>query len=137
MSERLNTHSAFIYVMVVIAASDRQMTDRELKTIGAIVQTVPVFQGFDTDNLISVAQGCAQMLAESNGLDAVLSRVREAVPERLRETGYALAAEVAAADGRFGPEERRLLDLIRGALHIDALAAAAIEHGARVRQARL
>ena len=53
--------------------------------------------------------------------------IRAALPERLRETAYALACDVAAADSTVTPEEARLLDLLRYELQIGKLVAAAIE----------
>jgi len=138
MTERISPQAALIYVMVVISAADRRMSDRELKMIGSIVQTLPVFRGFDPEMLVPTAEACATLMAGQNGLDSVLQRVSASLPERLKETAYALAVEVAAADGGQIPQEvLRLLELIRFALPVDALAAAAIERAARARQARL
>ena len=61
----------------------------------------------------------------------------DALPPRLRETGYALAVEIAAADLSVGAEELRLLQLLRDTLDIDKLVAAAIERGARARHMSL
>ena len=62
-----------------------------------------------------------------------LKKISEALPEKLRETAYALACDVAAADSQMTAEEARLLDLIRFELKIGKLVAAAIERGARAR----
>jgi uncharacterized tellurite resistance protein B-like protein len=61
------------------------------------------------------------------------SSIRDALPERLHETAYALACDVAAADGRLRDTELRMLQEIRDELEIDRLHAAAIERGARAR----
>jgi tellurite resistance protein len=138
MTERLTPQAALIYVMVVISAADRRMSDRELKTIGNIVQMLPVFRGFDPEALVPTAEACATLMAGENGLDSVLKRVSTALPERLKDTAYALAVDVAAADGGVIPQEvLRLLELIRFALPVDPLVAAAIERAARARQAHL
>ena len=49
------------------------------------------------------------------------------------ETAYALACDVAAADGRLKEIELQLLREIRYELNIDRLHGAAIERGARAR----
>ena len=59
--------------------------------------------------------------------------MRQYLPERLYETAYALACDVAAADGTLNESELRLLEEIRYELNIDRLHAAAIERGARAR----
>lgn len=124
---------ALIYVMVLVSASDSDMTDAEFKTIGDIVTHLPVFAEFEVDNLPSIASSCADMLQEGNGLDAALELVHKSLPEKLRETAYAVACDVAASDGKASQEELRLLEMLRHKLHVDRLVAAAIERGARAR----
>jgi hypothetical protein len=56
--------------------------------------------------------------------------MRANLPEALNETAYALACDVAAADGTLNDRELRLLEEMRYELDIDRLHAAAIERGA-------
>jgi tellurite resistance protein len=128
-----STHEALIYLMVITSASDRDMTDVELARIGDVVRNWPVFEDFKQDRLIAVAQDCQKMLHEKDGLEGVLERVAEALPERLHDTAYAAAFEVAAVDLEMRMEELRVLQLIRRQLDLDALTAAAIARGAKAR----
>jgi len=77
------------------------------------------------------------LFGEEDGLDALFGLVRENLPERLFETAYALACDVAAADGLLGEQELRFLAEIRYELSIDRLHAAAIERGARARHLKI
>ena len=97
--------------MVVTSASDRDMTDVELARIGDVVRTWPVFEDFDSDRLIGMAQDCQKILHEENGLDRCLALSRERIPERLHDTAYAAAFEVAAVDLEMRMEEVRVLQL--------------------------
>ena len=128
-----DTHSALIYTMVLVSAADRNMTDSELKTMGEIVRYLPVFRSFDPESLPRTAKECAELLGDSDGLDKALDIIVESLPERLRETAYAIACDVAAADGKATQEELRLLEILRHRLQVGRLAAAAIERGARAR----
>ena len=128
-----STHEALIYLMVITSASDRDMTDVELARIGDVVRSWPVFEDFKQDRLIAIAQDCQKMLQEKDGLEGVLERVGEALPERLRDTAYAAAFEVAAVDLEMRLEEVRVLQLIRRQLDLDTLTAAAIARGAKAR----
>ena len=128
-----STHEALIYLMVITSASDRDMTDVELARIGDVVRSWPVFEDFKHDRLIAIAQDCQKMLHEKDGLEGVLERVAEALPERLHDTAYAAAFEVAAVDLEMRMEELRVLQLIRRQLDLDALTAAAIARGAKAR----
>lgn len=129
----VNHHSALIYVMVIVSASDGVMSDRELRTIGTMTKTLPIFRDFEEHHLLPVAQECAAMLREPEALELVLRLVREALAPNLRETAYALALEVALTDSRVMLEELRVLELLRRTFGIDRLIAAAIERGARAR----
>jgi len=126
-------HAALIYVMVVVSASDGNMSERELRAIGDIIKTLPVFRDFDENRLLSTSRECAAILEEEEGLDAVLGLVRNALTERLRETAYWLALEVALTDSRVMLEEIRVLELIRRSLGIDRLVAAALDRAAQAR----
>ncbi|MGD0189545.1 MAG: tellurite resistance TerB family protein [Rhizomicrobium sp.] len=126
-------HAALIYVMVVVSASDGNMSEKEMRAIGEIIKTLPVFRDFDEHRLLSTSQECAAILDEAEGLDAVLGLVKNSLPEHLCETAYWLALELALTDSRVMLEEIRILELIRRALGIERLIAAALERGARAR----
>jgi tellurite resistance protein len=133
MTEPLNHHDALIYVMVTMSAVDRTMTDSELSRIGEIVSNLPVFQDFDQEKLVKSAEACGGVLSEDGGLDRVLVLVKSALPKKLRETAYAIALEVAAADLEVKPEETRFLEMLRDSLELDKLTTAGIERGIRAR----
>ena len=130
---RPGAHEALIYLMVVTSASDRDMTDVELGRIGEVVRTWPVFEDFRHNDLVRVAQDCQELLHEDAGLVGVLTLARDALPERLHDTAYAAAFEVAAVDKEMRMEELRVLQLLRQHLNIDQLTVAAIERGNKAR----
>jgi tellurite resistance protein len=129
----LDPHGALICTMVIVSAADSNMTDAELAIIGAIVEHLPVFREFDRERLPSVLESCSQLLGREDGLEEAFAQVRKVLPANLRETAYALACDVAAADGEATQEELRVLELMQHRLGIDRLIAAGIERGARAR----
>ncbi|MBL8660753.1 MAG: tellurite resistance TerB family protein [Rhodospirillales bacterium] len=129
----ISHHAALIYTMVMISASDRDMTDAELRVIGEITSGLPVFKDYNRDLLPKTAAACAEILDADDGMEAALAQIEAALPAKLRETAYALACDVAAADGRVHREEIRMLALLRDRLGIDRLIAVAIERAARAR----
>jgi uncharacterized tellurite resistance protein B-like protein len=129
----IDAHAALIYTMVIVSAADGNMTDAEMRMIGEIVQFLPVFRDFDHDTLPKAAADCADLLNSDNGLDRAMAVVKGALPRKLRETAYALACDVAAADARGPQEKNRILDIVQDAFEIDALVAAAIDRAARAR----
>ena len=133
----LDPHGALIYTMVIVSAADRDMTDAELAIIGDIVGHLPVFRGFGREELKAVLEACTRLLNRENGLEEAFAAIKKALPANLRETAYALACDVAAADGEASQEELRVLEMMRHRLSIDRLIAAGIERGARARFQRL
>lgn len=133
----INHHAALIYTMVIMSAADRDMSDAELNEMSDLVVHLPIFRDFDKSQISKTSGACVEMLKGEDGIDKILKLVRAALPEKLRETAYALACDVAAADGKVTVEESRLLELIRYELQIGKLVAAAIERGARARHLTL
>ena len=123
-------------MMIAVSASDENIGTAELVKIEAAVQLLPVFADYDTDRITHVTQVVFDLLEQEDGLDALFGLLRDNLPERLFETAYALACDVAAADGKLGETELRLLEEIRYELALDRLHAAAIERGARARHLR-
>lgn len=130
-------HEALIYVMVLASAADRNMTDAELREMGETIRFLPVFKGFDPDGIPKIAAACAKTLEDADGLDSALDFIDQSLPAKLRETAYAIACDVVAADNRASQEELRLLEMLRDKFDMDPLVAAAIERGARARHLRL
>jgi tellurite resistance protein len=137
MTEPLSHHAALVYVMVTISAVDRTMTDDELARIGEIVTNLPVFADYDEESLVKTAEACGEILSADGGLEQVLRLVHGALPPKLRETAYAVALEVAAADREVKPEEIRFLEMLGDSLELDTLTKAAIERGIRARNTTL
>ena len=133
MTEPLDHHDALIYTMVTMSAVDRTVTDAELARIGEIVSHLPIFANYDDSKLVYASQVCGDILGGDNGLQLMLELIRSATPSTLRETAYAVALEVAAADLSVPPEETRFLEMLADALELDRLTTTAIERGIRAR----
>ena len=130
-------HDALIHLMIVAASSDSAMTEKELSRITALIDRLPVFEGFDKSRLEAVANDCADTLNGPNGLDRVIEEAVAALPVKLQDTAYALAVEVTAVDLQLEQEELRYLEMLRDHLSLDRLTTAAIEVAARARHRRL
>lgn len=133
----LSPQDALVAVMVAVSVSDETIRTAELVAIERMVNHMPIFATYDIDRIRAVAQTVYVLFEEEEGLDALFGLVRDALPEKLHETAYALACDVAAADGRLHEVELRMLEEVRHELNVDRLHAAAIEWGARVRHLNL
>lgn len=129
----LTAHEALIHVMVIAASADSKVSDRELEIISRLVNRSPVFETFDHSNLGQVAAQAIDLIKDSSNLERALQMILDSLPQRLHDTAYALAVEVASVDLQLEQEELRYLEMIRDHLLLDGLVAAAIEASARAR----
>ena len=136
-SPPLSPQDCLVAVMIAVSASDENIRTAELIKIETTVNTLPVFASYDVDRIRVLSQIVFDLFSEEDGLDALFGLVRNNLPERLNETAYALACDVAAADGSLNESELRLLEEIRYELSLDRLHAAALERGARARHITL
>lgn len=133
----LDAQEALVCTMVLVAAADGGITDREIGVMSGLVQTLPAFQHFSAGQLQSATDTIIGLLREEDGLNHAAQLIRKALEPRLRETAYALACDVVAAD-RFAPQPvLQMLELVMSELQLDPLVAAAIERGARARHQRV
>ena len=133
----MTPQDGLVYAMVLVSAADRNMTDLELDRLRGLVDRLPIFKRYSQSKLADAAEACAKLLSGKNGLDRTLAAVKTAIPTRLVATAYALACDIAAAEGKVKIEEMQLLDLLADALNINRLEQEAIHFaaGARYRKA--
>lgn len=129
----LSPQDCLVALMIAVSASDENIRTAELVKIQSAVNNLPVFADYDVDRMNTMAQTVFDLFALEEGLEVMFGLIRDNLPEHLFETAYALACDVAAADGTLQDSELRLLEEIRYELDIDRLHAAAIERGARAR----
>lgn len=132
--EALDPEEALVCTMVLVAAADGGLTDREIGAMSGLVQTLPVFRNFSAERLRSATDTAVALLGETEGLSHAARLISAALDPRLRETAYSLACDVIAADQHARQTELEMLEFVRDMLEIDPLIARALERGARARQ---
>ena len=133
----LTPEDCLVAMMVAVSASDENMRTSELLQIQSAVNHLPIFGQYDVDRIQTVSQVVFDLFEQVDGLDALFGLIRDNLPERLYESAYAMACDVAVADGKLPEAELRILEGMRYELDIDRLHAAAIERGACVRHMTL
>ena len=133
----LSPQDSLVAIMIAISMSDENIRTSELITIQQVVNHLPIFSEYNSQRIRHVAEITFGLFEEEDGLDSLFKLVKLYLPYKLYETAYALACDVAAADGKLEQPELRLLEEIRYELNIDRLNAVAIEVGARARHTAL
>ena len=134
---QLSPQDAIVTLMVMTSASDGQVTQEELRTIGRVVRSYPLFSDEDEQKLVRTAERAGELMSSDGGLHKVIEAARAALPDHLAETAYAAVVDVVTADESLNMEEIRILELVRDALGVSDDGAAAIEHAARARHMTL
>ncbi len=129
----LTPQEAVIYLMVMTSASDGKITDTELRAIGRVVRSFPLFSDADEQDLVATSEACGRLMASDDGMHKVLTAAAAALPAHLVETAYAAVVDVVTADENLDVTEIRILELIRGSLRVADDGASAIERAARAR----
>lgn len=129
----MSPQDCLVALMVAVSASDSNIRTAELVKIQSAVNMLPVFADYDIDRMTRISNTVFDLFEQEDGLAALFGLIRDDLPERLYETAYALACDVAAADGKLAETELEFLAEVRYELNIDRLHAAAIERGARAR----
>ena len=133
----MTAQDALAALMIAVSASDGNISTSELVKMSNAINNLPVFAGYDAERLPRMSKMVFDLLEQIDGLEALFGLIRDALPEKLYETAYALSCDVAAADGTIARSEARMLEEIRDELDLDRLHAAAIERGARARHMTL
>ena len=134
--DALDAPEALVLTMVLVAAADGGMTDREIGIMSGQVQTLPVFRDFGSAQFTTVTDAAVALLDEEDGLKHAGRLIRAALDTRLRETAYVLACEVVAGDQPTNQRSLDMLEFVRDELHLDTLIATALERGVRARHQR-
>ncbi len=71
----IDHHTALIYTMVLVSAADEDMTDAELRKMGEMISSLPVFRDYDREKLTKTARDCADLLANEDGLEEALDLI--------------------------------------------------------------
>ena len=96
----LSAQDCLVALMIAVSASDENIRTAELVKIQSSVNMLPIFADFDIDHINSMSQLVFELFEQEDGLDALFGLIRANLPERLYETAYALACDVAAAAGK-------------------------------------
>ncbi|WP_157066635.1 tellurite resistance TerB family protein [Hyphomicrobium sulfonivorans] len=129
----LTPQEALVYAMFAAAASDRTVSQPELLRINSMVAELPAFRSLGGDWMSREAQDCGRLLSKPDGMGKIVQMIVGALSPDLRETAYALAAEVASSDLAIKDGEREFLKLLEEAMQLDPLLKAALEKAAVVR----
>jgi tellurite resistance protein len=114
----LSPAEAVVTVLVGSAAVDGVLRAEEASRLNEIFASNRWIFEVGAEATAGLRARAINLIAD-HGLPAVLTACADAIPADLRPTTFALAVDLALADGRLGSRENTLIDQLHRALRID------------------
>ncbi|MDC0071433.1 tellurite resistance TerB family protein [Rhodobiaceae bacterium] len=129
----LNIIDSLIYTMTLSAATDGDISDKEMNTINYLFTTLPVFEKANNDYLSKKMIECMELTQEESNFENLLDHINEGLDSKkdLKKTAYILALEVMMADLNVVEESIRFLELLGETLQLNNLEISSIKHTIR------
>ena len=115
---KVSRSEAFVAVLVGCAAVDGVLRTEESGRLNEVLSSSRWRLESGIEATAGVATRALNLITD-HGLPAVLAACGDAIPAELRATTFALATDLALADGRLGSRENALIDQLQQALRID------------------
>lgn len=119
--------------MTLSAATDGDISDKEMNTINYLFTTLPVFEKANNDYLSKKMIECMELTQEESNFENLLDHINEGLDSKkdLKKTAYILALEVMMADLNVIEESIRFLELLGETLQLNNLEISSIKHTIR------
>lgn len=119
--------------MTLSAATDGDISDKEMNTINYLFTTLPVFDKANNDYLSKKMIECMELTQEESNFENLLDHINEGLDSKkdLKKTAYILALEVMMADLNVVEESIRFLELLGETLQLNNLEISSIKHAIR------
>ena len=119
--------------MTLSAATDGDISDKEMNTINFLFTTLPVFEKANNEYLSKKMIECMELTQEESNFENLLDHINEGLDSKkdLKKTAYILALEVMMADLNVVEESIRFLELLGETLQLNNLEISSIKHAIR------
>ena len=119
--------------MTLSAATDGDISDKEMNTINFLFTTLPVFEKANNNYLSKKMIECMELTQEESNFENLLDHINEGLDSKkdLKKTAYILALEVIMAELNVVEESIRFLELLGTTLQLSNLEISSIKHTIR------
>lgn len=114
----LDGAEAFAAILVIAMAADGYATEEEIRTLRSDLYRMQLFSRYDAEEMTKLLEKLLHLL-QKRGTEALFEGARNSLPPDLRDTAYAVAADLVLSDGTFAEEEKEFLDRLAVGLEID------------------
>lgn len=114
---KLTKEEAFAAVSLASIAADGVITEEEARGLFGVLFRTKMFAGFNDKEMSAILNKLINII-KRQGLEALVMLSKESLPEGLRVTAFAVATDLAFADGDVAEEEKKILTKIQQTLGV-------------------
>ncbi len=128
----LNEAESFAGIIIAAVASDQTLSDEELKFMPVMFSRMRLFHGWSAEQYDDLFDTLFQVL-KHQGFAAFLNICISGLPEKLRQTAFAVAVDIVLADSTVNREEKDFLYELQKKLGLDTKLATKIIEVIRIK----
>ena len=123
--------------MTLSAATDGDISDKEINTINFLFTTLPIFKISNNDYLSKKMIECMELTKEEDNFENLIDLINDGLNsnKELKKTAYILALEIMMADLNIADESIRFLEILGLSLNLDNLEISSMKHTIRSKYA--
>ncbi len=116
-NKNLSKQEAFAGILLAAVAADGHISDEEAQGLWTIIERMKLFNNFTPDKFNQLMNNLVKIL-KREGVDKLVQKAANALPEDLRPTAFANACDLVLADGVVEDEEKKLVETLQNLLEI-------------------
>lgn len=114
---KLNKEEAFAAVSLAAVAADGEITEEEARGLITSLLRMKLYEKFNDKQMSAIFNKLVGVI-KRQGVDALVTSSKEVLQADLRETAFAVAADLALADGVLAKGEKDILTKIQESLGV-------------------
>lgn len=114
---KMTPQEAFIGVIMSAVAADGVITQEEAQGVVTILNRMKLYQGVNQKELNGMLERTVNTL-KSQGPSPLITAAKETLPADMRDTAFAVAADLVLADGVVADTEKKFLEDLQKAMGV-------------------
>jgi tellurite resistance protein len=114
---KLSKEESFAAITLAAVAADGVITEEEANGLIMGLARMKLYSGFNSNQMGSMLNKLVGIVRKQ-GVEVLVNQAKESLPKELLETAFAVATDLALADGEIASQEKEILTKIQLALGI-------------------
>ncbi len=114
---KLTKEESFASIVLATVAADGVINEEEAQGLVVGLVRMKLYSGYSANQMGTMLNKLVGII-KKQGLDALVTMAKEGLPADMRETAFAVAADLALADGEIATQEKDILTKVQQGLGI-------------------